>query len=523
MKKYKYILFAFVVLIFTACSEDFLTNDYHAGLDDDAVNRLLEEDPEAVVNSYVNGIYSYMVDGFSYDTDSHDVFTFAAMLHTADMTGQDMVQADSHWFNYDYDWDNRMFNYRRTRSTWGTLYTMIAKANTIINLFPEEPAEDNVVARAGLGQALAIRGLSYYYLIQLYQKSATEDLAANKSLPGVPLRFADTEEIEDREQLTGRNTVGRIHEQIETDITRAVDLLDGYERPVKYFVDQSVALGFLARYYLLVGEWQNAADAASEAYKVATTGPDNISIMSPSDLHDGFMEINNREWMWGFDHNAETQTTYASWFSMISNIAPGYAGMNYAPRLIDKALFDRIPKSDERKSLFNDEKGKPNKDGEFSAAADRPHASLKFGDKGDWTMDYVYMRAAEMVLIEAEAKAHLDDEAGAATALNKLMVNRDPRWARATASVDDVFLQRRIELWGEGFNYFDFKRLNKEVDRRYEGSNHRTKIIAHHDDSYRNFDDKGNPYPWEMIEKDWTYQIPIGEMNENPLITEQND
>lgn len=138
-------------------------------------------------------------------------------------------------------------------------------------------------------------------------------------------------------------------------------------------------------------------------------------------------------------------------------------------------------------------------------------------------MDYVYMRAAEMVLIEAEAKAHLDDEAGAATALKKLMVNRDPKWAKTTASVDDVFLQRRIELWGEGFNFFDFKRLKKEVNRRYEGSNHRTKVLAHHDSNYRFFDDKDNSYPWEKVAKDWTYQIPIGEMNENPLITEQND
>ena len=70
-----------------------------------------------------------------------------------------------------------MFNYRRTSSLWGTLYTMIAKANAIINLFPEAPAEDNVVARAGMGQALAIRGLSYYYLIQLFQQSANENKA----------------------------------------------------------------------------------------------------------------------------------------------------------------------------------------------------------------------------------------------------------------------------------------------------------------------------------------------------------
>ena len=515
----KYILIFAAVLYSTACSDSFLTNDYKNGLDDDAVEKLLEESPDAVVNSYVNAIYSYMVEGFSYNTDAHDIFTFASILHTADMTAQDMVQSASHWFNYDYDWDNRMNNYRRTRSHWGTLYTMIAKANTIINLFEEEPGEDNVGARAGLGQALAIRGLSYYYLIQLYQQSATED-ASILSLPGVPMRFANSEDVADKDALVGRNTVKRIHEQIESDLSRAVDLLKGYERPVKFYVDQAVAYGFLARFYLLTGEWQKADDAAASAYKTAQESKDKIGIMPASKLHDGFMDLGNEEWMWGFAHTTETQTAYASWFSMMSNIAPGYAGLGYAPRLIDRALYDQIPNSDERKKLFNDEVGNPNKDGEFDKAYDLPYANLKFGDKGDWTMDYVYMRAAEMILIQAEAKAHLNNGAGAATVLKTLMAQRDPKWNKTSVTVDDVFLQRRIELWGEGFNFFDFKRLNKVVDRTYAGSNHRTKIYAHHGETIIDKDKYGDN---ERVAKDWTYQIPITEIQENELITSNND
>lgn len=522
MKTIKYSIIALAALMMTACSEDFLTNEYRSGLDADAVEKLLDESPDAVINSYVNGMYSYMVEGFSYDDDSHDIFTFTSILHVADMTGQDMVQEKSHWFNYDYDWDNRMFNYRRTRSHWSTLYTMIAKANTIINLFPDEPAADNVVARAGLGQALAIRGLAYYYLIQLYQQSATSDSATIALLPGVPLKFAETEVVENRDSLNGRNTVARVHQQIESDLNRAVALLEGYERPVKYFIDQSVAYGILARYNLLKGRWQAAADAAIAAQELAADN--GLAIMETSLLHDGFMDITNKEWMWGFDHSTETQTTYASWFSMVSNMAPGYAGLNYAPRLIDKALYDQIAKSDERRTLFNDAVGMPNADGEFAEAKDLPYANLKFGDKGDWTMDYVYMRVAEMVLIEAEAQAQMGKGADAAVALKKLMVNRDPKWNKTSVTVDDVFVQRRIELWGEGFNFFDFKRLNKVVDRRYKDSNHRTKVYAHHGTDYINLDPKGNSYSWEKVGRDWTYQIPVTEMNENPRIlgSEQN-
>lgn len=516
MKKIiKSITLLVVILFVAACSEDYLTNDYRAGLDTDAVDRLLEESPDAVVNSYVNGIYSYMVGGFSFNNTAHDIFTYTSMLHAADMTGQDMVQAASHWFNYDYDWDNRMETYRRTRSTWSTLYTMIANANTIINLFKEDPEKDNVIARAGYGQALAIRALAYYYLVQLYQQSATSD-ASFKSLPGVPLRFADSEDIPNKEELIGRNTVQRVHEQIELDITHAIALLEGYERPVKYYIDQAVAYGIAARFYLLTGQWQKADEAAASALEAGAKSPNRIAIMPPSKLHDGFMDITNEEWMWGFDHTTETQTAYASWYSHISNLAPGYSGLNYAPRLIDKALYDQIPASDERKTLFNSEVGIPNAEGGFSKAKDRPWANLKFGDNGDWTMDYVYMRAAEMVLIQAEAKAHQGNETGAATVLKTLMSQRDPKWNKTSVTVEDVFLQRRIELWGEGFNFFDFKRLNKEVNRNYAGTNHRTRIWAHHGA------EKTTISNLEKYAVDWTYQIPKQEMQENQLITENN-
>jgi hypothetical protein len=495
----KFFLAAAAAILCASCGKDFLDTPYHDGVDAEAVERLLENNPDVVVAAYVTAVYSNMVKAYSYDgATSHDMYSFASILHVADMTGQDMVQASSHWFNYDYDWDNRMADYRRTRSHWSALYTMIADANTIIQLYPQEPT--NVGARGGLGQALAIRGLAYYYLIQLYQQSATSN-AAILDMPGVPLKFADVEELpgEDKETLKGRNTVRRVHQQIESDLKRAVELLDGYERPVKYYVDKSVAQGFLARFYLLAGKYADAAATAKAARE-------DYDIMPKNSLHDGFMDIENGEWMWGFDHTTETQTTYASWFSHLSNIAPGYAGMGYAPRLIDTLLYAAIPATDERKTLFNSNLGKPSATGSFASASDRPFANIKFGDKGDWTMDYVYMRAAEMVLIEAEALAAQGNGTEAAVALKDLMEKRDESWNATSVSVDDVFLQRRIELWGEGFNFFDLKRLGKGVVRNYVGSNHRTKVDI------------------EAGAVDWVYQIPTTEMQENPKITagEQN-
>ena len=82
------------------------------------------------------------------------------------------------------------------------------------------------------------------------------------------------------------------------------------------------------------------------------------------------------------------------------------------------------------------------------------------------------MRAAEMVLIEAEAQLQQGNASQAGNVLAELMERRDPNWKNDSPTLEDVYLQRRLELIGEGHAYFDLKRLNKGVERDYEGSNH---------------------------------------------------
>lgn len=497
MKFTKYIATGLLAIAgFTSCSETFLETEYTKDLDSDAASEAAGKKPEV----FLNGMWSWMITFNQTKNDSHDDFGIMSILHSTDMMAQDIGMTASHYFNYDYQLDNRMYNYRRTLADWTCLYTMIAKANEIINLYPN--GGETVSQKALIGQALAIRGLSYYYLIQLYQFPVNASGAVNSSAKGIPLMYtlADGKTVAEIAAAKGRNTVADVYAQIEKDLTNAVENLEGdYKRPNKNYINVNVANGILARYYLLSQQWEKAAATANKA----RTG---YSIMNEKGLHDGFMTVENEEWMWGFDHTTETQTSYASFFSMISNLAPGYAGVGYAPRVIDKRLYEAIPVDDYRKSLFNGANGNPNQP---TVAAQLPYANIKFGTDGNWTMDYMYMRAAEMVLIEAEAYAHLNQGAKAAQALKILMANRQPSWNKASVTVEDVYLQRRIELWGEGFSYFDLKRLNKGIDRNYEGSNHLAgyKLVVPAQD------------------KRWTYQLPNREMQENKLIPaeDQND
>lgn len=91
------------------------------------------------------------------------------------------------------------------------------------------------------------------------------------------------------------------------------------------------------------------------------------------------------------------------------------------------------------------------------------------------------MRVEEMYLIKAEAQAMAGNAAaGKSTLESFVQTYRDPAYTcSATSAADiqeEVYRQRRIELWGEGLNWFDIMRLNKDVDRRGAGYPNATSV-----------------------------------------------
>jgi hypothetical protein len=107
------------------------------------------------------------------------------------------------------------------------------------------------------------------------------------------------------------------------------------------------------------------------------------------------------------------------------------------------------------------------------------YSNVKFGQRagtgeaendGDWCM----MRAEEMLLIKAEATAKAGNLSGGKQLLENFVKNyRDPSFTSVASSLADfeneVWLQRRIELWGEGFAMADVMRLSKNIVRYHPG------------------------------------------------------
>ena len=77
----------------------------------------------------------------------------------------------------------------------------------------------------------------------------------------------------------------------------------------------------------------------------------------------------------------------------------------------------------------------------------------------------------------------MQDEARGKQLLIDFAKTRDPNFTygqhndayynnSTSAFQNEVWWQRRVELWGEGFSTFDIKRLNKGIIRSYAGTNH---------------------------------------------------
>lgn len=472
----KYVLLSLLVVAVSSCGEDFLNTEPGEYISDQQIST-----SPAANQAILNGIYAGIRTFGAGNTTFHVDYGHMSTLNATEMMGQDVAMSAFHWFGFYNNYSGRDATSSRSRLLWVTYYGQIFSANKIINGIPLDT--DNEEAAHILGQALTLRSLFYHTLVRLYGPA----VSVNPTGKGVP--------IVDGTSFDGqpRATVDEVYNLIVADMENAVSLLEGFDRDSKQVINQNVANGILARIYLDLEEWQKAADAANAARQ-------GFNLMSSDDYSFGFDELANVEVMWGSDIDNESTSIFASFFSHFDNTNNGYAGALAIYKIIDARLYDAIPDTDVRKTVFVDP---VNGSEEYESLPG--YANIKFVDATFFEGDYIYMRAAEMYLIEAEALARLND-ATAADVLLDLVSTRDSEYTKSTSTgadlADEVYLQRRIELWGEGFSWFDLKRLNLPMIRDYTGTNHP-------EFAQMNFDAGA---------KEFLFQIPEDEINANEEI-----
>ena len=465
---------------FTSCNKDFLDTDLESTIN----NEQLATSPSAL-QGIVDGIYVSLHTYGITASAGHEDFGHKAVLSGLDMMSNDMVQTRHHWFGFYYNYTGRIQTSSRPLMIWKTYYQQIKAANNVITAIESGGVTDS--NKFMYGQALALRGYSYFMLARIFAPS----YLSNKEADCVPLYTQASLEGKPRAKSS------EVYNQIILDLKKSVENLDGFVRTNKEKIDKNVAMAFLAQVYLEVGDYEKAADFANKARQ-------GYSQPTEAQWKDGFYDLStNPDIMWGGIITAETSSFVASYFAHFDNVdVNGYAGGLGIYKSIDKRLYDAIPSSDYRKSVFQ----ASNNAAPYSLPK---YANTKFRDQSAGNGgDYVYLRSSEMFYIEAEALARLSKESQAIDLLKSITLLRNPSYTvnlSGSNLINEILLQKRIELWGEGCAWFDMKRLGVALERNYIGSNH---VIA----AAKLDIPAGDPR--------FVFQIPQSEILANPNVTQ---
>ncbi|TDS13958.1 RagB/SusD family nutrient uptake outer membrane protein [Sphingobacterium paludis] len=448
-------------------------------------------------NAYaaINGMHRYM---YSQWYSNQAAGGQSGNMLYMEVLGEDFVMtgAANGWFNSEHRWlSHRNETAGILTFNYGFYYALIANANEIIANIDgaEGPQADKDFLKA---QALTYRAWSYYQMVQLFGKRYVKG-GDNSSL-GLSLVLERTV------GAVPRNTVEEVYSQINTDLDAAIGLFaTAVARPNISHLNANVAHGVKARVALTQ---QNYDIAVAEA-RAARAG---FTLMNRDQYFNSFVSFANPEWIWGIEHREDQPTYFYSFYAYVGNFSSTNTRGN--PKAINSALYAKIPTTDVRKGLW-DPTGTTAGFPVAASGVRRPYMTRKFTmpNPANSNGDLMFMRAAEMYLIEAESLAKLGGrEAEARQVLFELVRTRDASYAvstnSGTALVDEILTQRRIELWGEGFRFYDLKRLNLPLNRN--GANHNTSLAVTMD--------------VPAGSKDWEFLIPRGEIDRTLGVVQQN-
>ena len=436
---------------FTACKDDFLKTE-----------------PTAVVSNApadvrLNGLYLMTYQTGTGGTSGHTDFGQKNVDICTDMLCGDMALLATNYRQY-----QDIANLKATQQPsnnynyipWRYYYRMIYETNKSI---AELATPKNVSEKYTLAQFRALRGYAYFYLMQVFTTKYEPDSKTNS----IPLYT--TADIVSKPRVKQ----SEVYAQIVSDLEFAVANLEGFTRSKKGMIDKYVAKGLLAYTYAAMGNNQKVAELAQDiinnsGYPLTTL--EQTVYDAQTKKGGGFNDIETKSWMWGVDLITENSFDLISWWGMIDIYSYSYA-MAGDGKAMDDKLYAKIRENDIRKKQFNKDLLPANK----FFAPDRV-----IGGQRKISTDYVYMRVDEFYLLAAEALAKLGQDAQAKTIYKKLLELRYPKATAATDVAyvdaltnaqlqDDIYLNTRIELWGEGKSYFAMKRNHKTIER---GSNH---------------------------------------------------
>ncbi len=487
---FKYVLTLLIIGGFnTSCSDDFLEVYPTEFLSQEQIAEAAANNPDVIAGS-LSGIYTLLFEAGTGGTSGHDDFGQKGYDIYSDMLSGDMALSVSTygWYRSITEFQTTQdFTYQDNYQVWRYYYRIIRSANLVIDaaggndIIPELESNKHI-----LGQAKALRAYGYYYLTQFFQNGY------NPSQMILPIYIDPTQPNQPK------SAASEVYALIIKDLNDAISLLETFDRTSKNEINKYVAESLLAYTYGAMGDYTQVKTLTDD---VLSGG--GFTLMNSDEVTGGFNDVNIAGWMWGQDITLDNGLDLVSWWGQMDVFTYSYqwAGDRKA---IDQNLYDAIADDDVRKGQFYANAG-----GYYLIPLNKFYdPNREIGGQRNVTTDYVYMRVAEMYLLNAEAAANTGDEATAKTSLKFLLDQRMPDTSYIDGLsgqdlLDEIYLQTKIELWGEGKSYLAMKRNKATITR---GDNHLSNV--------------GVAIPYD--DNRLSFLIPQSEIQNNPFINDQN-
>ncbi len=413
--KYIYKFLIALLLIGTAC-EDELELQPAQSISEDLA---LDSDPN--VKAVLIGAYDELGVG--------DVFG-GNVLRNAELLGGD---GEVRWVGT-FEGPRDIFNKAMiaanfdAQELWLESYETINIANNVLSALDVVNEDDRASVE---GEALFIRALSYFELVRFF--ALPYEAGQTNSQLGVPLVLTPTRGITDQSKVS-RNTVEEVYNQIIGDLTKAAAQLP---EDNDWRASSGAATALLARVYLQKGDYPNARQAANT---VIASGAYTLLSNYASVFN---RDNNSSESIFSIQVTTQDgENTMNTFFA-----TPQFGGRDGDVEILEGhlSLYDA---ADKRLALFYEDNGGVMYSGKWTN---------QFGDVG-------VLRLAEMYLIRAEANQRLGTTVGATPLEDYNSIRtRAGLAAASTVTLDDILLERRLELAHEGHKIHDLKRNKQNV------------------------------------------------------------
>lgn len=446
-----------ILILLGACSKEYLNQDPAT-----QINEKYIFDTKVRVEGQVNGLYASMKSG---------AFLGGRYFVYNDVRDDNFIPKSTNGVTNYATWNHTVLSStNEVQNLWGAVYTAVNS----INIFLEELKKNwdnekisSFVTQAEYNQyvseALTLRAMCYFYLLQLYAQPYNKDAGAS---PGLPLRLTGLKVLDGND--LARSTVAEVYAQILKDLNEAeplaiLDYSNDLLRTTR--VNRNTIIAFKTRVYQHMNNW---AKVKTESAKIVTaTAP----FTTPTGAPNGRVLALNATFagIWSTPYTSKesvfsmpfTSTNLAGTQNSLAHYNHPLSSESYYMNVTGQA-YTNLNASDARKLLFQT--------GTVS--------SVTRYFTGKWQsftsqVDYApVIRYAEVLLNYAEALAM---DGGVVTQqavdlLNAVRTRSYPAgayslasFATVTAFRDAILLERNMEFLGEGMRNLDLMRTLSSI------------------------------------------------------------